>query len=343
MRGFYRGVTTTLLMSAVFILTGPDARAGAFIFADGQNPERFIHPTPYLGNGGEITVSVCIAPTSESIPEMEVSVRNAIFNWNQRQVASPNLFFGAENNIPSGQVDFESTLLHEVGHCLGLAHPNAATESGLAEADREFTKADKGANGVFDIDAGADGIPGSPDDIRGDDINLHWFAAGINNPFQVSAPVDASVYSRDLADLPPGDLFAANADRTVGTLFGFSGQTEAVMQQGAFFNEDQRLLGADDVATLELAMSGLDRTQGTADDYTPQLEFGGVADGCDITVEVSGSSFAFCSAGASTINGNIDHLRVTNATVQLGSATNISWFFNQVLSGDDLVFANGFE
>lgn len=341
MRGFYSGITATWLMFAVLTLAVHDARAGAYIFSDGENPERFTHPTPYLGNGGEITVSVCIAPTSESIPEMEVSVRNAIFNWNQRQVASPNVFFGAD--VPGNDVDFESVLVHEVGHCLGLAHPNAATESGLPLADREYTKADEGANGVFDIDPGADGIPGSPDDVRGDDINLHWFAAGINNPFQVSTPVDASVYSRDLSDLPSGDLFAANADRTVGTLFGFSGQTEAVMQQGAFSGENQRLLGADDVATLELAMSGLDRTQGSADDYTPRLEFGGVAEGCDITIEVSGDSFAFCSVGGSTINGNSDHLRITNAIVQLGSATNYSWFFNQELSGDDLIFSNGFE
>ena len=50
--------------------------------------------------------------------------------------------------------------------------------------------------------------------------------------------VDAASYSRDLNDLPPGDLFTANADRTVGTLvFGFP-NSEAIMQQGAFFNDE---------------------------------------------------------------------------------------------------------
>jgi len=321
----------------------PSARAGAYIFGDGDNPARITHPAPYQGGGGDLVVSVCIAPGSESIDDMIVSVENAIFNWNQRSVSSPNLFFGGDNDIPAGQVDFESTLVHEVGHCLGLAHPNAATESGLPAADREYTKAAPGPNGILDIDPGPDGIRGSGDDLRGDDINLHWFAAGINNPFMVVQPVDATVYSRDPVDLPAGETFAANADRTVGTLFGFAGRTEAVMQQGAFTDEDQRRLGADDVATLELAMSGLDRSAGTADDYLPRLEFGGVANGCDITIEVTGNSFAFCSVSGSVINGDQNHVRVTNANVVLGSGSNFPWFFNQLRDGPEELFEDGFE
>ncbi|MCA1780114.1 MAG: hypothetical protein LC637_12245 [Xanthomonadaceae bacterium] len=344
MRAVWISWTAGLTVLAAAAVVGvPDARAGAYLFADGDNPARITHPTPYQGGGGDLAVSVCIAPDSESIDDMIVSVENAISNWNQRSVSSPNLFFGGDNDIPAGQVDFESTLVHEVGHCLGLAHPNAATESGLPPADREYTKADPGLNGILDVSPGPDGIRGSGDDLRGDDINLHWFAAGINNPFLVVQPVDATVYSRDLADLPAGELFAANADRTVGTLFGFDGRTEAVMQQGAFSDEDQRQLGADDVATLELAMSGLDRTAGSTDDYVPRLEFGGIAEGCDITVEVTGNSFAFCSVGGSFINGNENHVRVVNANVVLGSSSNIPWFFNQVRNESEEIFADGFE
>lgn len=319
------------------------ALAGAFIFANGNNPNVIAHPTPYTGSGGDITVRVCIDPNSESIADMQVSVANTVAVWNQRQATSPNLFLGPNNDIPGGQVDFESTLLHEVGHCLGLAHPNEATESGLQGEDRNYTKTNPGPNGTRDLDPGADGIRGSADDVRGDDINLHWFNLGLNNPFIASPPFDVSNYSVELADLPPGDSFAANADRTVGAALGFP-DSEAVMQQGAFFDEDQRQLAVDDVATLGLGMSGLDRSAGTADDYRPILVFDGVQSGCDITVTVTGTSFAFCSVSGQNIGGDPDHVRITNASVTLGSATGIDWFFNQQpVVVQQEIFADGFE
>lgn len=330
----------TFFMITLLGLASGSVSAGAFIFADGDNPVRIAHPPSYVGTGGEISVTVCIAPTSESIVDMLVSVQNSISVWNAREPVSPNLFLGGSNDIPVNQIDFESTLLHEIGHCLGLAHPNLATESGLPSADRDYTKADRGTNGSFDIDPGTDGIKGSADDLRGDDINLHWFNTGINNPFVLTTPIDVSTYSRDLADLPAGDNFAANADRTVGNALGFP-SSEAVMQQGAFFDEDQRQLGVDDVATLGLGMAGIDRTAGTSDDYATVLEYGGVANGCDITIEVTGTSFAFCSVGGSFIAP--DHLRITNASIQLGSASEFAWFFNQNSLNPDEVFGDRFE
>jgi len=336
---FFRGGALT----AAGLALCANAFAGAFIFSDGANPARITHPVPYFGTGGDLTVRVCINPSSDAIAEMQVSVENSIAIWNQRQPVSPNLFLGGDNDIPGGAVDFESTLTHEVGHCLGLAHPNEATESGLPNADRNYTKTDPGPNGTRDLNAGTDGIRGSADDIRGDDINLHWFNIGINSPFLLTTPIDATTYSRDLADLPPGDTFAANADRTVGGSLGFT-DSEAVMQQGAFTDEDQRGLGVDDVATLGLGMAGIDRTAGTADDYRPVLVFDGVQTGCDININVTGSSFAFCSVQGATINGNPNHVRLTQANVQLGSTANFNWFFNQnPVIVEELIFADGFE
>jgi len=336
--------TGAQLLCCAALLAANPAFAGAFVFASGNAPELIAHPTTYLGTGGDINVRVCIAPGSESITEMQVAVQNSVTIWNRLQASSPNVFLGGNNDIPTGAVDFESTLTHELGHCIGLAHPNEATESGLPAADRDYTKTAPGPNGVRDLDPGSDGIRGSADDQRGDDINLHWFNIGSNNPFVLSEPVDASTYSRDLANLPPSDSFAANADRTVAADLGFPG-TEAVMQQGAFTDEDQRQLATDDIATLRLGMAGLDRSAGTSDDYRPVLVFDGVGDDCDITVQLTGTSFAFCSIGAVPINGNNNHLRVTNALVQLGSNSNFNWHFNQnpVVVLDEVFFVDGFE
>src|SRR5207244_2927754 len=117
---------------------------------------------------------------------------------------SPNLVFGS---IPAGDFDWESAALHEMGHCIGLNHPNLATESGLTDPDRNYTKTTKGANAAYDLKDGADNVIGSSDDVRGDDVNVHWFRVSNNNPFTIAATVDSTTYSRNVASLPVGDLF----------------------------------------------------------------------------------------------------------------------------------------
>ncbi|GAB4189261.1 MAG: hypothetical protein Tsb002_16150 [Wenzhouxiangellaceae bacterium] len=328
------------LMAFCFVSAPLTVMAGAYVSSSGAAPDRITHPSGYTGSGGVLDVTVCINPSSESIAEMIVSVENVVNTFNELQPTTGNVLLGGSNDIPSGAIDFESTVLHEVGHCIGLAHPNLASESGLAGADRNYTKSDEGPNNTFDLGIGNDGLRGSGDDLRGDDINLHWFRMSNNNPFSIDAVVDVSTYSRDLDDLPGGDTYAANADRDVSGLFGIP-TTEAVMQQGAFSDEDQRALGHDDVATLRLGMAGLDETQGTGDDYTLNLIYGGVASGCDVTITVTGASFAFCSVPTTTISGN--HRRVTTANAQFGSAANFNWFFNPNPNQQELIFADGFE
>ena len=63
-------------------------------------------------------------------------------------------------------------------------------------------------------------------------------------------------------------------------------------------------------------------------------------------LEVTGASFAFCSVGGATVAPN--HVRVTNANIQLGSPSNFNWFFNQVpvpptVDLDENFFMDGFE
>ncbi len=67
----------------------------------------------------------------------------------------------------------------------------------------------------------------------------------------------------------------------------------------------RRALGADDVAGIRYAMSGLDEIQGTADDYMLELDYIGVADKADILIRFDGrSSFAAAQVAARKIKDN---------------------------------------
>mgnify|MGYP001816146422 FL=1 len=301
--------------------------AGAYIFAGEANGVDLVtHPNTYFGAGGTVVVRICIAPSSPNAAAMEIPVQNIVNIYNRLQPVTGNLSLGGSNNVPSGVIDLESVALHEVGHCLGLAHVNAASESGLTGSNQNYTKATDGNPNVFNIDPGPDGVIGSSDDVRGNDVNLHWYRRSNNNPFTLDSPVDSTTYARSLTDLQAlGHSFAANADRTVAALLGVPG-TEAVMQQGTFFDEAQRLLGHDDVATLQYAASGIDELAGTADDYIIQLEYGGISSSnCDISMSFTDTnSLAFCSTGGEFIGP--DHVRITTANIEFGD--DYSWFFN---------------
>ncbi len=319
-------------IGVALLLPASRAVAGAYIFADANNLDRVAHPQNYSGTGGErpdLTICIDISVNGAIAAQAEGSVIKAVETFNRlRSIPDNNLAFNANTDIPSGQVDFESTLLHEMGHCQGLAHPNHATESGLAEPDRNGTKSTVGANGVFNQGAGADGRHGSSDDVRGDDVNLHWYVRNQNNPGVLPAVVDTTTMIRALTALPAGHNFAANADRDVMNALGFPA-TEAVMQQGAFTREAQRHFQHDDVATLRLARAGLDRTAGNADDYRYNLRYVGQLNNpsnanCNLRVRLDNTSFAVCSVSGSSINaGNI---RIVSANLGFNSATN--WYFS---------------
>ena len=328
MKAFCRGILVVVFLLGPARLVQP----GTFIFAGESSGVNLItHPTGYTGVGGTLAVGVCIDDTSANATEMIHPVQNIVTAFNRRQAVAPNLFSGSNNDMDSSEVDFESVALHEVGHCIGLGHVNAASESGLSGNDRNYTKATDGADNTFNLNDGADNIIGSADDIRGDDANLHWFRKTTNNPCAVdSATSDGTTYSRDLADLPAGETFAANGDRDVCADLG-SPTTEAVMQQGSFFDEDQRALTQDDVSTLELAMSGLDETAGNADDYTLNLVSHGAVSNpaananCDIIMDFDNSEtgFAVCRTSGAGIS---THVRITGANIFFN--TGFNWFFN---------------
>jgi hypothetical protein len=178
---------------------------------------------------------------------------------------------------------------------------------------------------------------GSADDIRGDDVNLHWFNTS-NNPFILPAgAIDGTTYFRGLANLPGADAYAENGDRSVAAVQGFA-NTEAVMQQGQLFDEAQRDLTADGVATIRLAESGIDEIENTVDDYSINLIYHGEFSdplnepGCDIAITMDDvASFAFCSVGGAFIGSN--HIRITTAFISINS--NFNWFYNQISNDPD--------
>lgn len=323
--GLYR---TMFVITFCLILGVPQtSHSGAYIFSGEINGVDVItHSTGYSGTGGILNVNICIDPSSPNAFAMEIPVENIVNTFNARVGTTPNLVSGVSNNIPSGEIDFESVALHEVGHCLGLDHVNASSESGLGEPDRNYTKATNGADNIFNLTIGADSVRGSGDDGRGDDVNLHWYEKNVNNPFTKNVTVDSTTYARSLADLPGGDSFAANGDRAVANLLLGAATTESIMQQGTFTDEAQRSLIADDVATLEYAMSGLDEVSGNGDDYTLNLVYQGVSStNCDINLKFDDveTAFAVCKISGLT-NGDHFSVNVANSFFHNG----FSWFFN---------------
>lgn len=335
-----------ICVAVLAVLLVGEAYSGVYVFSDlVGNAELITHPPGFDGSANEVVVSVCIDPSSEAREELVVPVENAVRTWNGLEATTGNRILGNDNDVPNDQIDVESVLLHEIGHCFGLDHPNLDNNSGVPHNQRRHTNSEPGANAALDLDAGADGVPGSSLDERGDDVNRHWFAMAHNDPFVVEEVVDESTYSVVLSDLPADHLFAANANPSVGHLLGYP-DSESVMKQGMAVGGTTRELAGDDVAMVRLASAGLDRTEGTPDDYEMVVEFVGETDQCDIPVKMGGNTFAYCTSGGTSVDGS-DHYAVTAAGVYLGSQSQFNWYFNDESNeGDcppDAIFCDDFE
>ncbi|MFK7860930.1 MAG: hypothetical protein AB8B64_19080 [Granulosicoccus sp.] len=322
--------TTFVFAASVSIACGmallsSAVQAGGFIF-NRNLPDSVTFPAGYTGAGGQVDVKVCIVPGTQFADEMTRPVQNNIAVWNKLQSTSSNL----RTSLPANTNDFESVSLHEIGHCIGLDHPNLGAIPGVGQGQTNYSSSTRGPDNQYNFNAGPDGLIGSGDDIRGDDVSLNYFYPDSNNPFVEKAVVDSSTYSRDVASLPFGDTFAANADRELAATPRYSvPNTEGVMQQGTFGNEVQRTLSHDDVSTVRYAMSGVDAIDSTDDDYTVNLTYGGISSDadCDINISMNSSQtgFAVCVVGAT--NGGVgDNFVITQGNIFF--EPNIDWYFN---------------
>ena len=340
---------TAIACMAALILAAfsPAVMAGAFIGSLGGgssllDQDFIMHPAGYLFDDGvnvflrtAVNINVCIVPGTPNAAQMVVPVANIAAKMSAQQGRSGNLVnANSGDNVPFSEWDFESVALHEVGHCLGLAHVNAASESGLTGASQDYTKAAVGANAALNLNDGADNRIGSRDDLRSDDINVHWFRRGSNNPCAApgTSVFDSTTYRVDTpaGALPVDHTFVANADEDVCSDLG-AANTEAVMQQGSPNGQSQRFLGHDDAATLRLAMSGLDELQGTGDDYTLTVTSLGISDSADCDINLSFNNaqtgFAVCQVGYFAYNFAPDHAIISSANAYFNTNA-VDWFFN---------------
>ncbi|MGB7522245.1 MAG: choice-of-anchor K domain-containing protein [Spirulinaceae cyanobacterium] len=312
------------------MVIGTAKRIDAFAFVGAGEANGFdvvTHQIGYDGTGGNLIIDVGIDPTSLFANNSVTSVINAINTWNILNPTTGNLAFGNNNNIPNNLYDFESAVLHEIGHTLGLDHPNLGFQSGVDDNERNYTQASSGNNGVFDVNPGTDGIIGSADDIRGDDVNLNYFRIADNNPFDTSLGiVDSTTYSRDIANLPNGSNYSTNADRYVGENLDFN-STEAVLQQEQRSDEAQRSLTADDVAGILYSLTGLDEIAGTEDDYTFLLNYAGLTADADIVIDFDETAFAVARSRGGRFLSGTDHIFYENANILFNP--DINWFFNE--------------
>ncbi|REK22218.1 MAG: PEP-CTERM sorting domain-containing protein [Planctomycetota bacterium] len=334
------GCRSTLTLAAValsLLLTVSECEAFSFWFSGGSvaGQSTITHPHGFSGAGGVLDIEIGIHPASPHAADMEIPVQNALDVWNALVPTTGNLSFGANNNVPSGFFDFESVVLHEVGHILGLDEPNLGSDSGLTGSATEYTNSETGTNGSFNFNSGVDGVIGSRDDQRGDDVNLNWFKKSDNNPFSAngSGIYDTTTYSPLLADLPAGDSYAANGSRNVAVLEGLS-NTEAVMQQGIATDEAQRTLSEDDVAGIRVGMAGLDGIQGTPDDYTINLIYAGLTTSADVLIDFNNAASFAGTSGIGLLAGP-GHKTVFATGISFNTGWN--WFFNDIRLGETML------
>ncbi len=330
--------TFLILLGAIAAIGVIEARSAlAFTYVTAaKDADVIVHPTGYTGRGGELTITLGLHPDFEEMEdEVAFTAEHIAAIWTSLLIWDENLEPSLE--IPKlGGTDFFGTLIHEFGHTLGLAHPTLIPQGlNLPRGEGKFTTAEPGPNGKLDLDEGDDGLRGSSDDKRGDDVNAVFFKILDNNPYTLpeDGVFDSTTYSRKLEDLPEGDQSPAVSSREVARKVYSLEATEGMMVSGGSLIPGQvrRGLSADDIAGLRYAMSGLDEEQGTSDDYTLKVEYVGVDDDADVMIRFDmPQGYAAAFIGSKPLNETHKAMgmnRIINYNPNLPG--NRKWFFPQ--------------
>jgi len=275
-----RALTAIFVASLSLFGIEARARAAAFLLPP-------VAGTPTVSNWADVvfagtkTVVVTFNSANAPVPAVPVlapvgvrqqgAISSAVTTWNAASPVLMNNFSFASMGFAAGtpikalgasHFDTESILLHELGHALGLDHPNWGDRVREAPADatsldvcpsqsmgmgaKRATASGPVPPGMCVYGAGVDGIPGTADDTRAPNVSWHIVPlAGfaMNNPFlPIFGNIDNLTYGLAL----PAPAFPQTPTREVASVLGV-GALEAVMVQGARNLEIQRQLAQDDV------------------------------------------------------------------------------------------------
>lgn len=191
------------------------------------------------------------------------AVFDAEQTWDAENPQNGNIDY---RGLPN-RYDFQSTALHELGHALGLNHPNYADRPADINGTRSRRSPvhDFGTNRIDNLRPGNDQTWGTADDPGAvDDTVLNVSPL---SPYAPAGVVDWISVTRSL--LVP--------TREQALRRGFA-DTEAVMVQGTQAQERQRQLGYDDRQGLDALETGRDYlsrdAQSRLDDFDYQFNLG---------------------------------------------------------------------